>query len=312
MNPEGELNPHIIRIKQQLRKASSFVWEKPDFPEAHRPNIDQLSSHIKIGVSFPPLQLHPALKPEIQAEGRGIIINKLTEQIPGNVTCYNFSTRDLSFGIDTVEFSDFELGRVVYLQAGIDMLNRPSPIPHNEYTDAQREKITFILQDAFNPPPIIEQTEIVKPGFREYLLVDGLYGVEVGPPKSRLMDQMYPTAFAIITDQILRRGGAIEYFDDFAFRGRLQPVSEEDHPNFANILFIALRYINWRYLLDALKSGDMYQAVGIINTYANKLPFRGVNAGAATFMELLKAMEADEQNLAIEANTQRQKEADLN
>jgi len=311
MNAETERDPHRIRITQQLKIASTSVWEKPGFPQAHRPNIDHLSSHIKIGVSFPPLQLHPALKPELQAQAREIRINKLTEQIPGKVTSYNFSTRDLSFGIDTVELSDFELRRVVFLQAGIDMLNRPSPIPHNEYSDVQREKITFVLQDAFDPNPIIEQTEIVKSGFREYLLVDGHYGVEVGPQKSILMDKMYPTAFAIITDQILRRGGAIDYFEDIASRGQLQLVPEDDYPNFAYILFIALRFINWRHLLDALKSGDMYQAAGIINTYGKKPTIRA-NAGAATFMELLKAMEADEQNLALEANIQRQREAELN
>lgn len=295
MNQSKEHARHVARIEQQLQTTATKVWTKPEFPAAHRPNIDRLSSHIRIGTNFSPLPLHPAMKPEHLARGHEQRMRHLAESTAVKVTNYDFMTRDISFGTDIVGLPDIQLRRFVYHQAGIDTLNKESPIPHNQYTDTQKERVTFILNHAFDSKSniAIDRTHIVKPGFRELVFTDGYYLAEIGPLESPLMDQLYPTAFEIITDQIMRRGGDITSFDAAASSGQLQLMSEDTHPQFTQMLFEVLKFVNWRDLLDALKIGYIEQTAAHLDEKAIE-----PDLGAGIFIELFNAMKADEQNIA--------------
>lgn len=295
MISEQERAHHITRVQDQLQKASRLVWENPGFPVAHRPDIDYLKSRIKIDNHRTPIRFHPAIKPEILTDLREQAVQLATHNSQTHVTWYDTTTRAITFHTKTLEASDETIRRFSYHAVALDNLNKDITIHAAAYSDNQKRRVDAVLQEAFDPRNTmrLEQTTIVKPGFREYLLVDGQFVCDLTPTEAIAMDQLYPTAFELITNQIVRHGGDINAFDLAAANGHLKAFGEDDHPHFTRRFFQALQFIDWRYLLDALKTGDLPEAVAILDAHA-KRPAEG----SGIFMALFETMAADEQMIS--------------
>lgn len=187
---------------------------------------------------------------------------------------------------------DAVLRRIAYHEAATHTLNKLITIPPDHYSDFQKKVVTKLLKEAFPPTcdVTLQRTSIRKSGYREYWLADGLVVSDLYPSEISDIDEIYPTAFEIITDQIVRRGGNIGSFDNSASKGNLRIVGSEDHPQFAKTLFASLPHINWRRLLDAFKTGDFEETLDTLSQHA-----RTPETGSIIFNGLYGAMQDDEQ-----------------
>lgn len=85
------------RIVHLLQTGDRTVWKKSGFPKEHRPDIEYLSSRIKIGTTHHPFELHPELKPEITTLLKGQIRESDQENAIKQIAWYDHVADDITF-----------------------------------------------------------------------------------------------------------------------------------------------------------------------------------------------------------------------
>lgn len=292
----AERERQLVRLRDMLVKADEYVWGNPSYPQDHRPDISHLLPRITIGNWLATeYESHPGMKPEILAD---LTIQRQQAQARSQlnkVGWFNPVTRQIIIAEQALIHPDQFVERFVWHQAARDNSNRLEVIPPSHYSPFFRERIPLLLDLAFpaHNRPDISETTVLKRGFRRLLFVgeysiSNLHGPD-GAAKIDMLDQIYATAVEIITHQGVQRWVDINSLDHDAKRGQLVASPHEDHPRFADMLFREMRYIDWRHILTAFVSGEMEEAVRILEQHA-QLP----RIGAGLFLELLSTMEQDE------------------
>jgi|GEM_PF-6867325 len=299
MSTEVEKALHVHRIRQQLQSASTLVWEKPEFPAAHRPDVASLSPKIKIGAKGTPLVLHPEMRPDILARLRAQMRAVTSHNEITQIAWHDAVSGEIFFSPKTIGLHDRILKPTIYHEAAHSLIPAVS-IPPDQYSEIDRRQVSGILHDVFEPSSNIalDQSSITKIGFRKYIEVDGFFITDLIAADVMYLDEIYATTMELITSQIAERGGNIARFDADAKNGRLRVDRKQEHQLFSKRLFSALQFIDWRCLLDAFKTGDLDEAIAILSQHVT-----APAEGSGIFVALFETMKADEDAIATAATT---------
>ena len=186
------------------------------------------------------------------------------------------------------------LQRILYHEFATDVSSRMELLDPRRYSPTQRSLVERNLEFLFAKKhrPKLEETKITKAGFREIAMVDRYSVGSLYPDSIENINEVYPTIVEIITDQILRRGGDCHSFDTDAQRGNVLVLDTDEHRCFAGTLLSVMRYIDWRGLLVAFKTGDVDKTVGYLTKYVGDKAQNVVGG-------LVGAMQADEEYIMM-------------
>src|SRR5579884_2185731 len=259
MLSEAEKEVQVHRLKGFLTEAQEKVWKQTDFPSEHRPDYDFLVDHIKIGETYSHIDNPPPnIKPEIKRVSDQVIAQMKAHDDQVKIAWYDSYTRDIIVREKALQLPDFQLRRVLYHEAAADVACRTQIIPPQDYSQKQRELGKHILEQLFDKKrrPRLTDTHISKHGYAETY---HLGNYDLGHPVNNnieMLNEVYPTSFEVITDQILRRGGDILHFDlDVRNHHLADPL--QDHPKFSQSLFQLMSAVDWRHILTAFKTGSI-------------------------------------------------------
>ena len=295
----AELEVQRIRIQDMLNSANLQVWNNRRFPTAHTPDIATLKSNIFFSVDDAPeakLEPHPLLLPEILSVSNMNLAREREEVRHVKDSWYNPVTRATIYHPRLLKGPEDDLRRSVYNSAGADISLKYTVVTPDQYSNEDREFIASALTEVFVPGANISlsQTEIHQSGYRRIMTTSGYVIGEMAPREVMLFNEMYPVAFELITDQIMRRQGDFQAFEMDAKSGRLRLKDPHLDPNasFAHVLFAALRHIDWRDILTALNMNDIENSVDHLEKSADL-----EDMGAGVFLELFKAVARDQDQL---------------
>lgn len=293
----GEIELQRYRIQDMLQQAQVKVWNNRRFPNAHVPDVAFLKDNILIGeapdFSF---TFHPELRPELLAMHEESVAKQDSVDAIKKVAWYEPANRSLIFFPQVLVLPDEELRRVVYHEAATDIVGKQEEIQPEQYTEEQTQIVSQALSEVFpeniNKP--VERTTIVKLGFREMLYVEGYPAADLTHPDLMIIEEIYPTTSEIITDQILRRNGDIRSFDKDAIDGKLRLPGPylDSNEEFAKVLFVAMRFVDWRDILTAYGIRDISGTLEHIRQSA-----KDPNIAGGIFVELFDSMKRDEERI---------------
>lgn len=294
MLTQAEKTAQVDRMRSLIREADTKVWSQKDYPQAHRPEVAVLLPKLQIGI-FPAQSYttHPQIKPEWLVEGTSLTNDLHLEDAIKQMAWYDETTRRIFVSEGMLSLPNASLRRILYHEFATDLCGRMEILSPIQYSPIQRqlveENLDFLFADNYRPS--LETTHISKAGFKEIAMV-GEYsiGLLVSPAIDNV-DEIYPTMVEIITDQILRRDGNVSAFDRDAKKGTVLVLNEDDHPQFAETTFNFMKYLDWRNLLNAFKTGDLQQTLDYIARYAG-------DRSEMVIASLSAAMERDEQLIA--------------
>jgi hypothetical protein len=292
MLTEVEREVQVYRFSQFLTDADRRVWSKPGFPEHHRPDVPSLSHGIRIGTGIEShFEPHPGLKPEVLEMFR-TNLQELRES-SNSAAFYDILTRQLTFNPILAFGPDDHARRFAYHEAASDISNRMVLISPEEFTSWERARAEAILREGFadGNRPTLDELHIARSGFLRYLMMGDYLLSSLLPADIHYADEAYPTIHEIVTDQIIRRGGDVEYFDSDAKSGKVRIVGRESHLRFSSMLFRVMTMVDWRDLLDAYKTGELKEAAVLINDRT------GEDIGSGIIIELFNAMKEDEETI---------------
>lgn len=299
MLSELEKTAQLNLIGRLIQEADKRVWIQEDYPKGHRPDISRLIPKIQISsFNTEPYKPHPRVKPEMKRIGDALTGELRLQASMNEVAWYDESTGRMFFSEGAVSLPDTALRRILYHECATSVSSGMELLSPRQYSPAQRGLVERNLEFLFAKKhrPKLEETKITKAGFREIAMV-GKYSVgSLYPDSIENINEVYPTIVEIVTDQIIRRGGDSHSFDTDAQMGKVLVLDADDHSRFAGTLFSVMRYIDWRALLAAFKTGDLHQTVEYLTKYVgDKAP--NVVGG------LVGAMQADEEYIGM-VNTQ--------
>lgn len=291
MISELDREVQIHRMRGLLTAADRIVWSKSSFPAEHRPDVAGLSSGIKIGTNIDNnLEPHPQMRPEVVVSFQASAQRAKT--VSDKIAWYDISTRQMVFNPILAGNSDEKVRRIIYHEAASDISDKQELVSRDQFTDEEISRVEEVISAAFpdDNPFSIDQVYMIKSGFKKYIMAEGFLISMFFTEEVDNLDEIYPTIHEIVTDQIYRRGGDIEYFDSDARNGHLRIVGLEGHQNFARMLFRVLTVIDWRDLLTAFKTGNIEDALDVLEDKAVDPDY-----GAGILMELFEAMKHDEE-----------------
>src|SRR5581483_1814542 len=200
--------------------------------------------------------------------------------------------RDIIIPYYTLRFPDKDLRRILFHEAATDAYFQPvRETQPDKYNSKQREFVLNILSSAFQEDkiPTIDETILIKRGFLEYLSIDGYDIAYQGPEIGMVADEVYPTIHEIITDHLVDLNGDFELFEQLVQQGSIRPLSNETHPIFAIDLFDIIRFVNWRDILSAFKTGDIDKIIAYIDQHGGN--GYGENMAASLIDTMIKSEE---------------------
>lgn len=281
----------VHRMQGLLSAADRIAWSRPSFPGEHRPDVAALSPKIGIGTNVAQeLEPHPQMRPEVLEYFQKSAAR--ARAVSNKVAWYDFSTREMILNPLLVGGPDDEVLKVIYHEAATDISNRASVVLPSQFSPDEIVRVREVLQAAFPPgaAPSIDEASITRSGFKKYIIVGEFLISMFYPAEIENFDEVYPTVHEMVTDQIVRRGGDVEYFDSDAKSGQLRTVGFESHQSFAGMLFRVLTVIDWRDLLSAFKTGDFHDTLAVLEKTAYNKDY-----GAGILAELFTAMKEDEE-----------------
>jgi hypothetical protein len=280
----------LERFEKILTKTDKNVWRMSGYPSEHRPDIDTLIPTMTFGKSNE-LPIHPKLKSELQQQHTR---SRTKYDIRETVTCvwYNALDRQLVVYKRASALTDPQLNPHLWFAAASDTSLRLQTLPADQYNDQTRDYVNNCLREAFKLKgrPTVDQTAILKSGFRRLLMADNLVVGDMVTLGSSEVQQIYPTTVEIVTHHIAERWGDVNRFDRDT---RNHLVTGHDLPSeptrFTDTLFEVFTYINWRDILTAFCTGDKTQAIEILGRSAGS-----EEQGGVIFDQLKNAIESDQ------------------
>ena len=294
MSSGGEAEQQIARVRSALEEAENVAWRNIDFPLMHRPAVSHLATNITIGDFVPSQRIyHPNIRLEILELAQREQQRRMEK---GSVFWYDPESRMLVVSTKAFGLSERMLKRFAWNHAARDISTR-AQIMEPPYPSTLNQRVAQMLDLSFEADqrPAVEETTVVKEGFIKKLLA-GEYFVTnllVADPDIEYVNEVYPTALEIITEQVMIKHGQIPTFEQLIQQfGLFYLPGFEPHFSFAKALFQAMRSIDWRDILDAFKTGEVEDTIAFLERKA-----KGPNMGLSLYLNLVQAMKQDENEL---------------
>ncbi|MGD9128933.1 MAG: hypothetical protein PVJ09_00365 [Candidatus Woesebacteria bacterium] len=292
-SPEGEFK--LEDLCYMARELDSVVWTAKDFPRQHRPDVRALVPGIRIR-DFDrlgsPLELHPRIKKQFKMNTLRTLKASSAVFVFKKIAYYDPQTRQIFIRPMALSFQKQRLQRILAHEFSADNSDRLMIIQPGNYTDFQRKKIRPLLEILFTKKhrPRMAQTHIEKTGYRETLFQGQFAISDIYPREVIELSEIYHCLMELISMQLFQRNGDVKAFDLDIQSGRLQSLGVMEYPRFEDIAYKAFRVINWRTLLDAFKTEDIFETLAILETSSSRY-------GKGVCNELIRASRLDEGNV---------------
>ncbi len=120
--------------------------------------------------------------------------------------------------------------------------------------------------------------------------MEGGYAITDIYPEVAMLNEIFPTAFEMLTEQLHARSGDIRILEKHINEGKIKVSPFEDHPIFFKVFFNLLRKMNWKQFLMAFKPGELEELKKTFDAILG-------NKSSVEMQSLVKAMESDEGNI---------------
>lgn len=293
---ETRNSEQLARLQGMVQQLDRKVWSKPAFPSEDRPDIEALLPNIEINSNAPMMLLpHPDLVqlressrfPDLVSSGMAVSKEEFNLHEEKQIAEYNPLTRKIYLSEGALGVPDWLLKRFLAHEFATDTYIKPEFIPQEKLPmNRQMQTREQLQQIRKMGAPLKGRVELMTAGLSEFILIDGYLVAEVSGELASFYNEIYPTAFELITSEIDQRNGDIQYFENDIRKKRLQLHRNEQHPNFTFAVFKALELVDWRVLLHAFRQTDIAKTRAILN---EQTPY-----GDGIFARLITDMENDE------------------
>lgn len=283
-----EIDKQKTYIKGVLTLANSRVWCK--FPPELQPDMGIIAPRITIGtLREDELVIHPGIPEPFRSE---IVRSKMDADAtasPSRIAMHDPITRTITVKPEAFKLEEPRLKRIIYHETGEDLFSQQQIIPFDKLSEADRKKVVEYVKYIFGESKDPRTTHICKFGFRK-VLMEGKYAITDIYPEAAELNEIFPTAFEMLTEQLFFRNGDIRLLEKRIGEGKIKAPPYEDHPVFFSVFFHLLRKINWKQFLMAFKPGEMEE---LMSTFSAILG----NESSIELLRLVEDMESDERNI---------------
>lgn len=295
----AEIKKQRTYIGQVLTFTYSRIWSK--FPLELQPEMDVIAPRITIKTikNDEQLRIHPDIPEPFMTE---IVMSKRMAEAtssPSQIAVHDPITRVIIVKPQAFKLEEPRLRRIIYHETGEDVFSQQQTIPFNKLSGADAKKVVELCKYIFGEVIDPKTTYINKFGFRK-VLMEGGYAITDIYPEVAELNEIFPTAFEMLTEQLHARNGDIRILEKHINEGRIKISPFEDHPRFFNVLFNLLRKMNWKQFLMAFKLGELDELKKTFDAILGK-------SSSIEMQRLVEAMKIDEGDVRLINQVMRKK-----
>lgn len=276
--------------KSQLRQITTGTFSKSwsKFPVELQPDIDTIAPLITIGaLKNDELLVHPAIPEPLRSQ----IVrskNEFSENLsPSQIAKHDPRTRIIAVRPEALIFEKPRLNRIIYHEVGEDVFSHEQNISYDRLSPPDKKKVKELVEIIFKGSMDPKNTYVCQLGFRKILMEGGYAITDILSQEVVDLNEIFPTAFEMITEQLQIRNGDTDLLEKHIKEGKIKSTQFEDHPYFFDTLFSVLRGMNWKQFLMIFKSGEIEDLIKGFEANFGKKSSKMLN-------KLLSAMMYDE------------------
>lgn len=295
MSVSKEHDLRLDMLRSLLAKGEP-IWGQMA-PEV-RPDVDRVAQTLTIGKIVPSkLSIHPGLPLHMREAIEANMRDSNLLDISNRITYTDGISGSTTITERALVLSEASLTRIMYCHAAADRLLRIKRKSPRQFSFVERGSIAEMVDGFRHVGVTFRPDGIVNLGFRK-IVMEGDYAIaEIEDPATTdALNDLFPTAMEIITEEVGFHGGKVRSFVEKLKQGIVGISPVEDHPGFAITLFGVMRAMEkkkqggWQDLLVALGSGEHKMVLKRLNPYTGNS-----KSTAMLLVELQAAYRTDEE-----------------